>query len=70
MRKAEAAWAFEYVTKLESTYPVLDRWSCVKVCSHGTPSCVEKGRFQLTIWPEHCRIGTLGHSVHEGTSRL
>lgn len=26
----------------------------------------ENGRYQLTIWPPHCRIGTPGHNVVEG----
>lgn len=25
----------------------------------------EHGRYQLTIWPPHCRIGTPGHNVYE-----
>jgi nicotinamidase-related amidase len=25
----------------------------------------KNGRFTLTIWPEHCLVGTRGHAVHE-----
>ncbi|MGQ5522005.1 hypothetical protein ACUHMQ_01965 [Chitinimonas sp. PSY-7] len=26
----------------------------------------ERGRYQLMVWPEHCLIGSWGHSVHAG----
>lgn len=32
-------------------------------CLDYTKKLEEKGRFQLVIWPEHCLIGTYGHSV-------
>jgi nicotinamidase/pyrazinamidase len=32
-------------------------------CLRYTESLEKKGKFLLTIWPEHCIIGTNGHNV-------
>jgi len=34
-----------------------------KYCEEYTEALREKGRFQLTIWPEHCLLGSPGHNV-------
>ena len=35
----------------------------LKYCIEYTKRLEEKGRFQLCIWPEHCLIGSPGHTV-------
>ena len=32
-------------------------------CIHYTKSLERKGKFKLTIWPEHCIIGSRGHCI-------
>ncbi len=33
-------------------------------CEAYTRTLEEKGRFVLTIWPEHCIIGSVGHAIY------
>lgn len=32
-------------------------------CESYTNDLEQKGRFQLTIWPDHCLVGTVGHAI-------
>ena len=40
-----------------------DKFSIQKWCIEYTRRLEAKGKFQLMIWPEHCIVGTEGHTV-------
>jgi nicotinamidase/pyrazinamidase len=52
--------AFQVPTKGDSTDATLD---LLEYAKEYTKRLEAKGRFQLCIWPEHCLIGTDGHSM-------
>ena len=35
----------------------------IDICKHYTKELEKKGRLKLTIWPQHCIIGSPGHAV-------
>lgn len=43
----------------EPADPSYDKWAL-----YYSLELEKKGRFKLTIWPDHCIIGTAGHSVY------
>jgi nicotinamidase/pyrazinamidase len=48
---------------------VTQKLDITKYCIEYTRRLEEMGRFQLCIWPEHCLIGTVGHTLVDSISR-